>query len=108
MPGSGKPLCKHRTRECRRRTPTLVRDPGHRTRSINRNHEEKTMSIRSRTIPTLLTLLAGLPAASANFTRIVPSTDTIIFNQTTAYATSPHTPLVFFLIMLSLGLVLLA
>lgn len=66
------------------------------------------MSIKSRIIPALIALLAAAPAASANFTRIVLSTDTVILNQTMAYATSPHTPLVFFLIMLSLGLIFLA
>lgn len=63
----------------------------------------------SKLILTLIIVSAVLiPAASANMTHIVPPADTVIVNQTTIFSTSPHTPIIFFGIMLTLALILLA
>lgn len=54
----------------------------------------------------LIALIA--PAVSAaNMTRIFPPTDTLIVNQTQIYSTAWTTPLVFFLLMIIVGLLML-
>lgn len=66
------------------------------------------MSIRFLII-TLAIIALVLPAVSAteNFTKIIPSTDKVIVNQTFTRSDNPATPLVIFLLMAITGVILL-
>ena len=48
-----------------------------------------------------------IPASAENFTKIIPSTDTVIINQTYTRSDNPNTPLVIFILMAISGIVLL-
>lgn len=59
------------------------------------------------TLTGILSLIAAVSADTANFSRQVPFTDTLIANQTFINSTSWSTPLVFFLLTVAIGAVLL-
>lgn len=72
--------------------------------------ERMNISIKKILIVSAIFCLIGIPAVSAdtlNFTRIIPSSDLTIINQSFAYNGSPHTPLPFFLLMFLTGLAFL-
>ena len=55
----------------------------------------------------ILAIVGVVSADAANFSRIAPSTDTIIVNQTAIYSSAWTTPLVFFLFVATIGILML-
>jgi hypothetical protein len=70
--------------------------------------EKTEMNYRSLlTSAGILAMVGAASAETANFSRIVPSSDTIIVNQTAIYSSAWTTPLVFFLFVATIGILML-
>ena len=69
---------------------------------------EKKMNYRNLLTPAGILAMVGTAAADTDsFTRIIPSTDIAIVNQTAIYSSSWTTPLVFFLFVAAIGILFL-